>query len=171
MLNCFRSSRGNSIDLDDDRPRPVLHTKKSLRIRRQASGGSTISAVSTTSNASIGQLPRCSRASDPKIEAMMMPMPHDARPSRCLRISHPRIYGNLVADMKACKGCRDWRNFPVFGADDVDMNMSADEYARKKAIEYQRRVFTLGDSFDSVSPSASPTSAMSDRSVSVDMIG
>lgn len=73
----------------------------------------------------------------------MMPLPPDPRPSRCLRLSHPRIYGNIVADMKETKGCRDWRNFAVFESDDVDMNVSADDYAKRKAADYEKRVSML----------------------------
>ena len=93
----------------------------------------------------------------------MMPYPHEPRPSRCLRLSHPRIYSNLVYDMKSSKGCRDWKNFPVFDVDDVDMSMSADEAARKKALEYQRNLREINWSFES-GPS-------SNRSMGVDMIG
>lgn len=77
----------------------------------------------------------------------MMPVPYDPRPSRCLRLSHPRIYSNLVGDMKSEKGCRDWRNFAVFYHDDVDMSTSADEAARQKALEYQRKWKQLNSSF------------------------
>jgi hypothetical protein len=62
----------------------------------------------------------------------MMPVPQDPRPSKCLRVSYPRIYGDIVSDMKVAKGCRDWRNFAVFEDDDVDMNVSADHYGKKK---------------------------------------
>ena len=94
---------------------------------------------------------------------MMMPLPLDYRPSHCLRLSHPRVYGNIVSDMKASKGCRDWRNFAVFYDDDVDMSMTADEAAKKKALEYQRQWRKINRSFES-SPS-SPQSGV------VDMIG
>jgi hypothetical protein len=96
-----------------------------------------------------------------------MPVPHDARPSRCLRLSHPRIYSNIVSDMKSCKGCRDWKNFAVFYDDDVDMSTTADEAARRKAIEYQKRLRELNCSLASW-PSSAPSS---DRSTEVDMIG
>ena len=161
-INCFRAARGNSLELDDDRPRPV-NSAKANRIRRIGSGDSTVSQASTRSNESISKLPPCSRASDPKIESMMMPLPHDARPSGCLRLSHPKVYSNLVSDMKSSKGCRDWRNFAVFYDDDVDMSTTADEAARKKALEYRQMVQRLNRSFES--------GPQSDRSVSVDMIG
>jgi len=160
-LSCFRHSGGNDLDDHLEAARPS--TKKGgSRIRRIGSGDTTISTASTSSNLSISKLPPCHRLSDPRVEAMMMPLPRDPRPSKCLRLSHPRVYGNLVTDMKASKGCRDWRNFPVFYDDDVDTSMSADEAARKKAIEYQRQWRQI-NSFES--------SPQSDRSVSVDMIG
>ena len=163
-FSCFRASGGNRSELDD-LPQAARHVakKSASRIRRVGSGDTTISSTSTTSNESISRLPPCPRASDPKVEAMMMPLPHDSRPSRCLRLSHPRVYGNLVTDMKASKGCRDWRNFAVFYDDDVDMSMSADEAARKKAIEYQRMLRKINCSFES--------SPRSDISSPVDMIG
>lgn len=164
-INCFRASRGNSLEFDDDRPRPVNIAKKSHRVRRQGSGDSAISKTSTLSNESTSKLPPCSRSSDPKIEAMMMPIPHDARPSRCLRLSHPRIYSNLVYDMKTCKGCRDWRSFDVFYDDDVDMSITADEAARKKALEYQLQLRMLNSSFES-----GPSTQRSTSVDAVDMI-
>lgn len=96
-----------------------------------------------------------------------MPVPHDPRPSRCLRLSHPRIYSNIVSDMKSSKGCRDWKNFAVFYDDDVDMSTTADEAAKRKAIEYQKRLRELNCSLASW-PSSAPSS---DRSIEVDMIG
>ena len=168
ILNCFRGAGGTQLAIDDDRPEaarrtPVSGKKSSHTVRRQGSDQSRVSTVSSKSNESISKLPPCNRSSDPKIESMMMPLPHEARPSRCLRLSHPRIYGGLVSDMKASKGCRDWRNFAVFYHDDVDMSITADEAARKKAIEYQRKLRQLNCSFDS-GPS-------SDRSIEFDMIG
>jgi len=65
--------------------------------------------------------------------------------------------------MKSTKGCRDWRNFPVFHADDVDTTMTADEVARKKALDYQRQLRQLNCSFS--------TSEASTGSIEVDMIG
>ena len=162
-LSCFRAARGNRLEIDDlpQAARPVAK-KAGSRIRRVGSGDTTISTTSTCSNDSISRLPPCRTSSDPKVEAMMMPLPHDARPSSCLRLSHPRLYGNLVSDMKSSKGCRDWRNFAVFYDDDVDMSTTADEAARKKAIEYQRQLRAINCSFES-----SPRSDLS----SVDMIG
>lgn len=163
-LSCFCAAGANRVDLDDlpQAARPVAK-KSGSRIRRVGSGDTTISTSSTKSNESISKLPPCRRPdSDAKCEAMMMPVPHDARPSRCLRLSHPRVYGNLVSDMKASKGCRDWRSFAVFYDDDVDMSMTADEAARKKALEYQRTWRQINCSFES-----SPRSDVS----SVDMIG
>jgi hypothetical protein len=69
--------------------------------------------------------------------------------------------------MKSCKGCRDWKNFAVFYDDDVDMSTTADEAARRKAIEYQKRLRELNCSLASW-PSSAPSS---DRSTEVDMIG
>lgn len=82
---------------------------------------------------------------------MMMPLPPlgpDHRPSKCLRLSYPKMYSNIVSDMKAAKGCRDWRNFAVFYNDDVDMSITADEAARKRAVEYQRNLRQLNSSFE-----------------------
>ena len=92
-----------------------------------------------------------------------MPLPSDPRGSRCLRLSHPKTYSALVYDMKASKGCRDWRNFAVFYQDDVDMSLSAEELGRKKALDYQRKLRQLNCSFSS--------GEETDRSISVDMIG
>ena len=92
----------------------------------------------------------------------MMPVPRDPRPSKCLRLSQPKLYSSIVSDMKASKGCRDWRNFAVFYDDDVDMSMTADEAARKKALEYQKKLRDLW-SFDSA--------PRTPGSIEVDMIG
>ena len=175
IINCFRGGRRTSLTIDDDRPqpsrRPTSSRLKTVRtISRQGSDSSRLSAASTCSNESISKLPPCKRDSDAKIESMMMPVPHDPRPSRCLRLSHPRIYSNLVSDMKHSKGCRDWKNFAVFYNDDVDMSITADEVARQRAIEYQRKVRELNCSLASW-PSSAPTSPDSDRSIEVDMIG
>ena len=153
-MNCFRASRGNSLGVDDDRPeaprRPTFHAKKSSSwMKRQGSDGSQLSTTSITSNDSIAKLPPCKRPSDPKVEAMMMPYPFEPRPSKCLRLSHPKTYSALVSEMKYAKGCRDWRNFDVFYADEVDMSITADEAARQRAIEYQRKLRQLECSFDS----------------------
>lgn len=78
----------------------------------------------------------------------MMPVPPEPRPSRCLRLSQPKTYSAIVDSMKAQKGCRDWRNFAVFHADDVDMSMSAEDVARKRAADYQRKLRQL-NSFSS----------------------
>jgi hypothetical protein len=75
---------------------------------------------------------------------MMMPSPPDTRsPQRCLRMSHPRLYASIVKEMKTEKGCRDWRNFAVFPEDDVDERYTADELARKKAVEHQKKLKML----------------------------
>ena len=170
LINCFCAARGNQLTIDDDRPQPARRptstssrTKPFRTISRQGSDGSRISSTSSCSNESISKLPPCKRDSDPKIEAMMMPLPHNERPSKCLRLSHPRIYSSIVSDMKSCKGCRDWKNFAVFYPDDVDMNITADEAAKQRAIDYQRRLRELNCSLASW-PS-------SDRSIEVDMIG
>nr|POF16388.1 hypothetical protein CFP56_23906 [Quercus suber] len=157
-FNCFRpmGSRTNSDDSLASRPRPPVSQKRNLTatnprmIRRH---GTADSRSSTTSNDSISKLPPRDRSSDRRIEAMMMPLPEDARASRCLRLSHPRIYSNIIEGMKVSQGCRDWRNFAVFHADDVDETCSADEVARKRAADYERKVRQLnsfssdGDSF------------------------
>ncbi len=173
LINCFRGAGSNSIgDIDDDRPqapRPTVlasNRKSSRFIKRQGSDESRLSSNSsnsTKSNESIAKLPPCKRGSDPKIEAMMMPLPTEHRPSKCLRLSHPRIYSNVVSDMKASKGCRDWRNFAVFYNDDVDMSITADEAAEQRAIEHRRQLKKLNCTFE--------WSQCSRRSVEVDMIG
>jgi hypothetical protein len=169
VISCFRGSPVGAID--DDRPqasRPATlsaNRKSSRFIKRSGSDQSRLSNSSTTSscsNESISKLPPCKRQSDPKIEAMMMPLPVEHRPSKNLRLTCPKIHSNLVNDMKASKGCRDWRNFAVFYNDDVDMSMTADEAARQRALEYQRRVKELNSSFDWCPGSS--------QSASVDMI-
>ena len=162
-LLCFRSADANALGAEETPQAAKPVAKKHSNIRRVGSGGSTLSNASTCSNESISKLPPCRAMSDPKVDAMMMPLPYDPRPSRCLRLSHPRVFGNLVTDMKASKGCRDWRNFAVFYDDDVDMSTSADEAARKKALEYQRSVRLLNRSFESDIRSRSD--------ISTDMIG
>lgn len=97
----------------------------------------------------------------------MMPVPTEGRQSRCLRLSHPKIYGNLVSDMKSSKGCRDWRNFDVFYNDDVDMSITADEAAKQRAIAYQRQVREM----ECLAAAWSRSEPSSDRSIEVDMIG
>ena len=89
----------------------------------------------------------------------MMPVPVEPRPSRCLRLSQPKTYSNIVDSMKAHKGCRDWRNFAVFYADDVDESMSAEDVARRRAADYERKIRQLNSFSDD-----------SDQSVMVDMI-
>jgi len=125
--------------------------------------GSADSRASTVSNNSISKLPPCKRVSDPTIEKMMMPVPPEPRPSRCLRLSQPKTYSDIVDSMKARKGCRDWRSFDVFHADEIDMDVSAVETAKKRALDTQRRCRQF-ESFGSSGDS-------SDRSVEVDMIG
>ena len=164
VFSCFRPSGGNSIDYDDDRPQAAR--PKKTRIRRQTTSDSQASNASSISNESISRLGPCKRTSDPKIEAMMMPVSTIERPSQCLRLSHPKVYSSLVSDMKCSMKCRDWKNFAVFYADDVDMSMSADEAARKKAIEYRRKWQMINCSFESGEDSNRSTSL--DR---VDMIG
>lgn len=58
-------------------------------------------------------------------------------------MSHPRLYASIVKEMKEQKGCRDWRSFAVFPEDDVDERYTAEELARKKAQEYQKKLKTL----------------------------
>lgn len=90
-----------------------------------------------------------------------MPVPPEPRPSRCLRLSQPKTYSAIVDSMKAQKGCRDWRSFDVFHADDVDASMSARDVARKRAADCQRKLRQFG-SFSSADGS--------DESLEVDMI-
>lgn len=80
----------------------------------------------------------------------MMPLPEEVRASRCLRMSHPRIYSNIVEGMKESKGCRDWRNFAVFHLDDVDESCSAEEVAHKRAADYERKLRQLSSNGESV---------------------
>ncbi|KAK5127516.1 hypothetical protein LTR85_006855 [Meristemomyces frigidus] len=161
VFNCFRASSGNSLsqELDEaarphsannDRPGP-RHAKTKSRILRRH--GSADSRSSSASNESISKLPPCKRSSDPKIEALMMQVPPEPRPSRCLRLSQPKTYSNIVDSMKASKGCRDWRNFAVFHVDEVDMSMSAEDVARRRARDYERKVRQLNSfSTDSDNP-------------------
>ncbi|KAL1586832.1 hypothetical protein WHR41_04492 [Cladosporium halotolerans] len=158
-FSCFRPSKGATPV--EQAPRPVRPTSlthnsrpkfSSFNFRRQDSNSTTNSTPSrASSNESIALLPPCRRESDDKIEALMMPVPPDTRsPQRCLRMSHPRLYASIVKEMKAEKGCRDWRNFAVFPSDDVDEEHTAEELARKKAAEYQKKLkmlesFTIDD--------------------------
>jgi len=91
-----------------------------------------------------------------------MPVPPEPRPSKCMRLSLPKTYSDIVESMKASKGCRDWRNFAVFEVDEIDMSKSAEQIARRKAAAYERQWAEL-NSFSSGSHS--------DQSVEVDMIG
>ncbi|EMC97546.1 hypothetical protein BAUCODRAFT_456145 [Baudoinia panamericana UAMH 10762] len=143
-INCFRSARStNEHDLEAPRPRPrptpvaKSLTKSSRLIRRH---GSSDSRSSTCSNESISKLPPCSGVCDPKIDAMMMPVPAESGRGSCLRLSQPKTYSNIVDSMKACKGCRDWRNFAVFHNDEVDMALSAVEVAQRQAANYERKL-------------------------------
>jgi hypothetical protein len=104
--------------------------------------------------------------SDPKVDALMMALPPEPRPSRCLRMSHPKTYSAIVNSMKATKGCRDWRSFDVFHPDEVDLTISAEEVARKRAADYERRLqlFAAHHSFSEDPSHCSPTRE-------VDMIG
>lgn len=77
-------------------------------------------------------------------------------------MSHPKIYGNIIDSMKSERGCRDWRSFATFHADEVDMKVSAIEAAEKRARDFERRMREL-ESFSSASGS--------DQSSEVDMIG
>lgn len=88
-----------------------------------------------------------------------MAVPPETRPSRCLRMSQPKTYSNIVDSMKAQKGCRDWKKFPVFHDNDVDEKVSVDDIAKKRQADYERKWGEL-NSFGS-----------SDDSVEVDMIG
>lgn len=89
---------------------------------------------------------------------MMMPVPPEPRPSRCLRLSQPKTYSAIVDSMRTEKGSRDWRNFAVFHNDEIDLKVSAVEVARKRALDYERKVRQLN-------------SFSSDASIGVDMIG
>ncbi|KAK3112682.1 hypothetical protein LTR53_010800 [Teratosphaeriaceae sp. CCFEE 6253] len=153
-LGCFRPGRG-AVQSECSQPaRPRLapndraKSSKTRMLRRQ---GTSDSRSSTSSNDSISKLAPCSRVSDPLIDAMMMPVPTEAKPSRCLRLSLPKTYSDIVETMKCEKGCRDWRNFAVFHDDEIDMKKSAVEYAKRKAADYERKAresnsFSCGDS-------------------------
>lgn len=151
LINCFRSKTAVEDDLlpQSARPRPSPR-KTATFLRRSGTDKSDASTTaSTRSNDSISQLPPCKRRSDAEIDALMMPVPHNERPSRCLRLSHPKVYSSLVAEMKAERGgSRDWRGFDVFYADEVDEKVSAVERARKTAENHARKMRLL-DSFDS----------------------
>lgn len=154
LINCFRPAAKSALGEHDDphpqpaRPRPNPR-KTATFLRRSGTDNSRVSSTSsTTSNDSISKLPPCKRRSDAEIDALMMPVPHNERPSRCLRLSHPRVYSSLVAEMKASRGCRNWKDFDVFYADDVDMRVSAVDKARKTAEMHARKMRGF-DSFDS----------------------
>jgi len=90
--------------------------------------------------------------SEADMEKKLMPVPDEQRQSRSLRFSHPRIYSDIVTDMRLQKGCRDWKNFAVFHNDDVDERISADQYAKRKAVDYEKRLqelasFSSGEEF------------------------
>lgn len=70
----------------------------------------------------------------------MMPVPAEPSPSRCLRLSQPRIYGDIVSSMKADRGCRDWRGFDVFHNDEIDDRLSAAEAAKLKSEQCERKL-------------------------------
>lgn len=152
LINCFRPAKDAvAVDCDDrpSRARPRPNPRKTATfLRRSGTDKSDISTSSTTSNDSISRLPPCKRHSEAELHALMMPVPHNERPSRCLRLSHPKMYSSLVSDMKASRGCRNWKDFDVFYADDVDMNVSAVDKARKTAADHARKMRML-DSFDS----------------------
>lgn len=136
-FGCFRGSQGKNVH--DDEPPPRTPSKK--HVRRSASGQSAASRCSTASNASISRLPPCKGMGDPKIESLMMALPEEPRPSKCMRLSRPKHYSDIVQSMKDSKGCRDWKNFPVFHDLEVDMSKSAEDYARYvrgKTAEYER---------------------------------
>lgn len=154
LINCFRPAK-NAVAVDDDdqqpqpaRPRPSPK-KTATFLRRSGTDHSDVSSTSSThTNDSISKLPPCKRHSDAELDALMMPVPHNERPSRCLRLSHPKMYSSLVSEMKATRGCRNWKDFDVFYTDDVDMNVSAIDRARKTAAHHASKMRML-DSFDS----------------------
>ncbi|CAK4034544.1 Hypothetical predicted protein [Lecanosticta acicola] len=134
-LPCF--SRSPTLEAADAAP-PRKRTIN--RASTAESARSTASRASTASNWSISRLPPCKRDSDAKVEAMMMPLPAEPRASRCLRLSQPKTYSNIVHSMKSERGSRDWKSFPVFPDDEVDMADSANERARRKTVEHARKM-------------------------------
>jgi hypothetical protein len=135
-FNCFRRVSDHELTLEEA-PRRVSSGTIKRGIRRT---GTDLSISSrTSSNASIAKLPPC-RGSNPVIEAMMMPVPPEPRPSRCLRLSQPKTYSNIVTSMKETRGTRDWRAFDVFPTDDTDDFISADEVARERAADCEKKV-------------------------------
>ena len=148
VLSCFRAGRGTSVAQEDwnEVARPRLTTgdrAKSSKARILRRHASSDSRSSTFSNESISKLPPCSRVSDPEIEAMMMPVPPEAKPSKCLRLSQPRVYSGIVYGMKCEKGCRNWKEFAVFEDDEIDMTKSAVECARQHAARFAKKVREL----------------------------
>lgn len=126
-INCFRASHGNT-NRENDEPAPRMPSKK--YVRRSTSGQSAGSRCSTVSNASISKLPPCKGMGDPRVEALMMPVPVEPMPSKCMRLSRPKAYSDIAESMRQTKGCRDWRSFPVFHDLEIDMSKSAEDYAR-----------------------------------------
>ncbi|QIW98097.1 hypothetical protein AMS68_003615 [Peltaster fructicola] len=147
VFSCFNGSSRRDSEAFDPEPvarKTTMKKRSTFQLRRVATNTPSVSSSRTSSNASIAQLPPCPHLDDPKIDALMMPVPNDGRQSRCLRLSYPKIYSNIVTDMKEAKGCRDWRNFAVFEADDVDDSISADDLARKKSEDYEKKMAAFG---------------------------
>ncbi|WPH01004.1 Hypothetical protein R9X50_00383800 [Acrodontium crateriforme] len=149
-FSCFRAAGDAASQVASDEA-PRLRSRGTFGSRPQQTRrtsrimgrhGSAGSRSSTTSNESISRLPPCPGLADPKVEAMMMPVPLEARPSRCLRLSQPRTYSDIIDSMKQTKGCRDWRSFAVFHNDDVD-EMTVEEHARKRAEAHARKMRKL----------------------------
>lgn len=70
----------------------------------------------------------------------MMALPDEPRPSKCMRLSRPKHYSDIVNAMKECKNSRDWKSFEVFHDLEVDMSKSAEDYAtwtRARTLEYE----------------------------------
>lgn len=89
------------------------------------------------------------RSSDAKIEALMMPVPPEPRPSRCLRLSQPKTYSSIVDSMKKAKGCRDWKSFSCFPDDDIDNSTSAIVEAQKRRSMYAAKMRRMQASYSS----------------------
>ena len=166
VFSCFRSESSLQHELGD-RPRPAhlvnggrAKSSKSRMLRRQGSSDSQKSNSTTASNDSIARLEPCKKLPEATLEAMMMPLPTE-RPSRCLRLSQPKTYSNIIDSMKAQRGCRDWRTFDVFYENDIDATMSADELAKVRVADFEKKLRQF-DSFDSREGS--------NRSIEVDMI-
>ncbi|KAM3420507.1 hypothetical protein BST61_g3774 [Cercospora zeina] len=137
-ISCFsRKSWDQDVDTTEAPRTPIHRNRRVFRQGSNHSQASRCSTASTSSNESIARLPPC-KASDAHIEAMMMPVPPEVRQSRCLRMSHPKIYSDIVDDMKRIRKSRAWRDFDVFYADEVDMTISAVDMAAKKAAQYER---------------------------------